>query len=194
MFFDRDSGSKTSGVYAIRNKHTMHTYVGRAYNIKTRIKQHVDQLELGSHVCKPLQASWDTWGSGSFEFLTMFMCGEESLDAYEWFASTLVGPSYLLNVRPIPKRIPPPTSGLAALTSAQIHAERKEKIRKEEELFMCDVAELKEYLKTANIALFSRQSGVSQDTLHRWIRGAVKPHRRTLNGMVYAFRKAVRNG
>lgn len=66
-----DGIPRTSGIYAIVNRTNGHRDVGSARNIRSRLRQHVRELERGTHRTSEeqlLQNAWDEFGRDSFEF------------------------------------------------------------------------------------------------------------------------------
>lgn len=72
-----------SGIYAIRNTSTGLMYIGQSKDIKYRIRKHKEMLKGGRHPKSEIQESYDTFGKGSFTYLTLFECSPEELDFHE---------------------------------------------------------------------------------------------------------------
>jgi len=63
-----------SGIYAIVNKQNGHRYVGQAEDMNKRIRDHVRELEQGTHRTNKkrlLQQAWNEFGSEAFEFIVL---------------------------------------------------------------------------------------------------------------------------
>lgn len=56
------------GVYEIRNTVTGECYIGKAYSVEERWKQHRDTLREGRHFNHLLQAAWNAYGEAAFIF------------------------------------------------------------------------------------------------------------------------------
>lgn len=65
------------GVYEIKNIINGKRYIGSTKDIDKRFKQHKVNLNNGSHLCLPLQRSWNKYGSDNFEFNTLVTCETE---------------------------------------------------------------------------------------------------------------------
>lgn len=66
---------KISGIYVIRNKINTKLYIGSAaVSIKQRFHKHYSDLKYNRHHSAHLQASWNKYGSNSFEFLIVEEC------------------------------------------------------------------------------------------------------------------------
>ena len=57
-----------AGIYQIKCTENNKVYVGRAYDISSRWKEHLSQLEGGTHSCKPLLEDYQKYGVTKFEF------------------------------------------------------------------------------------------------------------------------------
>jgi hypothetical protein len=55
-----------SGVYAIKNESNNKQYIGSSKDIGKRLKQHLDDLQAGTHPNSLLQHDWSTYGCESF--------------------------------------------------------------------------------------------------------------------------------
>jgi hypothetical protein len=114
-----------SGIYAIRNRHTGQTYIGKAENMKTRKMNHIRLLDSKSHHCQGLQASWIMWGESAFEWMSVVVCDVDCLAAYEHWSLSLIPVAMRFNSGVIKKReIPKRESTLARSTSE--HAKWRE--------------------------------------------------------------------
>ena len=56
------------GVYMIKNLVNGKYYVGSSVNIESRWKQHIAELDKGTHTNLHLQKSWNKYGKDNFEF------------------------------------------------------------------------------------------------------------------------------
>ena len=56
------------GVYQIRNKINEKILLGSNANLNAIWNRERSVLRFGSHLCKELQADWQTWGESNFEF------------------------------------------------------------------------------------------------------------------------------
>ena len=59
------------GVYVIRNKATGTRYFGSSKRLRARLRDHRTDLVAGRHANPPLQAAWNKYGPGAFEFLVI---------------------------------------------------------------------------------------------------------------------------
>lgn len=71
------------GVYAIRNQVNGKTYVGQAFDIYQRWRQHRHRLRTGSHDNAHLLASWRKHGEASFVFEVLVECSPQDLGERE---------------------------------------------------------------------------------------------------------------
>lgn len=69
----------TSGIYRIVNMITSRTYIGSSYNMKSRLKTHLDKLANGKHGNRRLQRSWIKHGSSAFTLEHLIYCQNEEL-------------------------------------------------------------------------------------------------------------------
>ncbi|MCC7017955.1 MAG: GIY-YIG nuclease family protein [Rhodospirillales bacterium] len=60
-----------SGVYQIKRIFNNKIYIGSALDIRYRCEQHRRSLRRGDHSNPHLQAAWDKYGEGSFEFTAL---------------------------------------------------------------------------------------------------------------------------
>lgn len=59
---------KVSSIYAIRCKSTGKVYIGRSYNPKERMKQHLQNLKRGENYgTDPFKEDFDKYGASDFE-------------------------------------------------------------------------------------------------------------------------------
>jgi len=58
-------------IYLIRNTANAKVYVGCSANVEKRISCHRRELQKGSHGNVHLQAAWNKYGPGSFEFVVL---------------------------------------------------------------------------------------------------------------------------
>lgn len=63
-----------SGVYKITNVATGIKYIGSAKNIASRWDRHIRNLKEGTHMNKPLQEAYNTYGSDNFTFEVVEYC------------------------------------------------------------------------------------------------------------------------
>lgn len=78
------SGSTVlSGIYAIECVITGVRYIGSSYNIKTRYKKHIRELNLCKHHCYLLQQAFNKYGESAFRLLILHKCPKESLLRFE---------------------------------------------------------------------------------------------------------------
>ena len=62
---------KSSGVYQIRCKSNGKIYTGSALDIRARCEQHRRSLRRGDHSNQHLQAAWNKFGEGDFEYTVL---------------------------------------------------------------------------------------------------------------------------
>ncbi|KKL15910.1 hypothetical protein LCGC14_2500870 [marine sediment metagenome] len=72
-----------SGIYAIRNIHNGHQYVGCSINIDRRIDQHKRDLSKGKHHSRYLQNAWNKYGASAFAAAPLIICSEEHFQFFE---------------------------------------------------------------------------------------------------------------
>ncbi len=70
---------KTCGIYAIRNKITSKSYVGRSVFVQRRWSKHQRLLGSGNHFNDHLQSAWNKYGSEAFELIILEEIGREEL-------------------------------------------------------------------------------------------------------------------
>ena len=73
------------GIYGILNSVNNKMYVGQAINIYKRWKDHIDDLDEGSHYNLHLQRSWNLYGKENFKFCILEECTIEELNQKERF-------------------------------------------------------------------------------------------------------------
>jgi len=72
------------GIYKIRNKVTDKCYVGQSLRVKKRIHEHFRLLELGCHVNRILQNSYNKYGKDAFDWSLEVECADpKDLDDLE---------------------------------------------------------------------------------------------------------------
>jgi len=71
----RDSFA-TPGIYEIRNMLNGKQYVGSSVNIRTRLGEHVNDLNKGKHHNARLQHAWNKYGAGAFAFDVLEVVGD----------------------------------------------------------------------------------------------------------------------
>ena len=86
-----------AGIYQIINLKTGGCYVGSAVNIRQRWNSHRRRLRFGTHHTGRLQAAWDEYGEGAFEFAKLLVCSPDNLIMYEQRTIDVLKPEY--NVR-----------------------------------------------------------------------------------------------
>lgn len=69
----------TCGVYAIINKLTGRSYIGQSRDIGHRWKEHIKELESGSHHNRAFQSDWDKYGKENFAIQILMNCIPENL-------------------------------------------------------------------------------------------------------------------
>lgn len=75
MRLDAEPSSLKTGVYAIRHVASGKVYVGSAaVDLRRRFGLHQSQLGRGVHHSKYLQAAWNKYGAGAFEFVVLAYC------------------------------------------------------------------------------------------------------------------------
>ncbi|BAZ18948.1 hypothetical protein NIES4071_108330 (plasmid) [Calothrix sp. NIES-4071] len=72
-----------AGIYIIRCKPTGKVYVGSSKNIQARWYLHKQQVNRGKHHSKKLQADWDKYGEGAFEFEVIKEVTDGFMTVYE---------------------------------------------------------------------------------------------------------------
>lgn len=71
-----------SGIYAIINIETNAKYIGQAFDVLARIKDHKLRLKRGADV-KYLQAAYDKYGEDKFKYEVLEYCEKDKLDILE---------------------------------------------------------------------------------------------------------------
>lgn len=74
---------KIPGIYAIVNLKNGKIYIGQTANFRKRFTAHKSFLRTGSHPNHHLQAAWNKYGEGAFEFKKLEYCSVEDLDKRE---------------------------------------------------------------------------------------------------------------
>ena len=59
---------KISGIYLIRNTQTNYIYIGESLDIKSRWRQHIEELKSNTHHNKDMQYDYDIYDLSSFDF------------------------------------------------------------------------------------------------------------------------------
>lgn len=177
------------GVYAIRNRLTGETYVGKARNLKTRRDGHTRLLESGVHHNRRLQLSWDSWGSLSFDWIVIYVCDTDCIDAYEWWALNLVPSGLRLNSQSVKRHEIPP---MASASCEHAFRARMKKVEPTPPQIM-SADEIRDLMMGRDLKKLSRESRMSLATLYR-IRNGAKPHYATLRDMSDFFKKEATNG
>ena len=67
-----------SAIYGIKHTDSGRIYVGSATNLRARFGVHRNSLKKGTHHSRYLQAAWDKYGSGAFEFVVLEVVPEKS--------------------------------------------------------------------------------------------------------------------
>ncbi|EHQ90187.1 GIY-YIG nuclease family protein [Desulfosporosinus youngiae] len=67
------------GVYQITNNINNKVYIGRSNDIERRWKDHIRQLNKGTHNNQGLQNDWNKYGEGNFAFEIIKLCDEKEL-------------------------------------------------------------------------------------------------------------------
>lgn len=75
--------SNVCGIYEIYNKFDRRAYVGQSMQVRTRLRQHLNALQNGSHDNHLLQADWNRLGIRGFQFRVIKECQIHQLDALE---------------------------------------------------------------------------------------------------------------
>lgn len=75
----------TIGIYAITNMQTGKKYIGQSKNVQRRWHEHLKYLRDGRHVNRHLQASFQKYGEGAFEFSVIEECDPILLDEREQY-------------------------------------------------------------------------------------------------------------
>ena len=70
---------KQPGIYKIKNTKSKKIYVGSSVNVSRRLTHHRCLLNKGRHWNRHLQASWNKYGSDSFQFGALEFCKVEDL-------------------------------------------------------------------------------------------------------------------
>lgn len=84
-FLFKPARLKISGVYQILNKLDGKFYIGSAVNFNKRWNLHKYKLNKNKHDNKHLQAAWNKYGEGAFEFCILECCEKDLLVAKEQF-------------------------------------------------------------------------------------------------------------
>jgi len=71
------------GVYAIENQVNGKIYIGASANIQKRFMSHKYNLRGGYHGNSHLQASWNKYGEGNFNFFPLMSCKRKELTKLE---------------------------------------------------------------------------------------------------------------
>jgi group I intron endonuclease len=72
-----------SGIYKITNKVNGRNYIGSAFNLKKRKREHFALLKKKNHSNRYLQTAYNKYGEENFEFNILFFCDKENLIFYE---------------------------------------------------------------------------------------------------------------
>ena len=72
-----------SGIYKIFNKENSKCYFGSAIDFNRRWNVHLHELNAGNHGNFHLQAAWNKYGAGTFEFSIILKCSPEKCLMYE---------------------------------------------------------------------------------------------------------------
>lgn len=75
--------SKSAGVYAIANLLDGHLYVGSSVDLGTRKSKHFGTLMRGEHPNPHLQAAYNLYGVGNFEWRVLLYCDRGMCRFYE---------------------------------------------------------------------------------------------------------------
>jgi group I intron endonuclease len=86
--------SYRAGVYEIRNLVNGKRYVGSSVDIQGRFGQHRRSLSADSHHSSHLQRAWAKYGSASFVFRPLLLCGKDMLTFYEQLCIDGLTPEY----------------------------------------------------------------------------------------------------
>lgn len=97
--------SDLSSIYGIRHTSSGRVYVGSAVRTNERWRQHLRQLQSGTHHSRYLQAAWTKYGSEAFEFVVIeIVTSRNDLLTREnfWITSkNAANPSYGFNCCPV---------------------------------------------------------------------------------------------
>lgn len=94
------------GIYKIVNVSNGKFYVGSSKDIASRWKAHITSLKAGIHHSRYLQASWNLYGSDSFEINVLEYCDEARLLEREQYYIDSLMPQY--NISLVAGKPPPP--------------------------------------------------------------------------------------
>lgn len=72
-----------SGIYCIEQLESHKKYIGQSVDIKTRWKNHKNELNRGVHHNDYLQKSWNKYGEELFKFYVLDYCDINELDGKE---------------------------------------------------------------------------------------------------------------
>ena len=72
-----------SGIYQIRNKINNKSYIGCAFDIRRRLKEHTNLLRNNKHYNIYLQRAWNKYGEENFEVIILFEGSKDNLLEYE---------------------------------------------------------------------------------------------------------------
>ena len=78
------------GVFQIRNTKNDKIFVDSSTNVPGKINRHVFSLKAGLHRSKPLQAEWNEFGEGVFEFETLEPVEPRDDQNYDYAADLVV--------------------------------------------------------------------------------------------------------
>lgn len=67
IVFDVSNTNKICGIYCIKNKVNSKVYIGKGFNARKRIMEHLSDLKRNAHVNKHLQSSYNKYGANNFE-------------------------------------------------------------------------------------------------------------------------------
>lgn len=73
----------TTGIYSITNKINNRVYIGSSKDINRRWKQHINDLNKGTHINQSLQDDWRKYGENNFKFNVIRQCDESELKYIE---------------------------------------------------------------------------------------------------------------
>jgi len=71
------------GIYCIKNSSNGKCYIGKSVQLNWRLKDHKKRLNGGYHFNEKLQRAWLKYGSSSFLFYTLELCGKKDLCSKE---------------------------------------------------------------------------------------------------------------
>lgn len=85
FFISKDLPTMTCGIYSITNTKNGKRYIGSAVRFERRWKGHRVALRRGNHHSRHLQAAWNKYGEGAFQFEVVVTCEPEDLISQEQF-------------------------------------------------------------------------------------------------------------